>query len=226
MTPSGQFSSFRRKAMPALILVLGAGFSFFISNREQSADQERIYNTLDLRAEWRVNDFEHKVLSASVPVEAVSMFIASQIKIDQAEFHLFASQSRGENPVSRITWAPRVMANERIAFEAMAQNNVGRVGYFVGLDADKARLNAVYQPFEIGRRQGRIVRTLEHFAHLLLQEGEKFWRMAGDDLDDARLAFMNAHAQMIACRLIAPGQRQVLFIQAVAGFVHGREDDG
>ena len=114
--------------MPALILVLGVGCSFLVYSREHVADQERVHNALDLRVEWRTRDIQNKILDASVPVEALSIFIASQIEIDATEFHRFALQSRNDDPVARLTWAPWVTPNKLTAFEALAKNSVQETG--------------------------------------------------------------------------------------------------
>jgi PAS domain S-box-containing protein len=104
--------------------MLGVGISFVFFHRAQVADDQRILDALEIRAQWRAHDIEEKVLDASVPVEALSILMASQTEVTSTEFHRFAIQARGHDPIARLTWAPLITEPERPVFEATAKSPI------------------------------------------------------------------------------------------------------
>ncbi len=110
----------------AAVVALGLAATAVVYRIVESADAARVSAALDLRAEWRAKDTEHKIDVAAVPVRAVATYIASQAQIgsrEAAEFRRFVLQAPGDTaPIRSIAWVPRVAGNERAAFEAGARS--------------------------------------------------------------------------------------------------------
>ncbi len=113
-------------------MVAGAVASGLAFHVVRTADEARVHANLELRAEWRAKDIEHKIDAAAFPVAASATFVASHKEIrgeEAAEFREFVHQARGDKvPIRSIAWAPRVTASERRAFEADARE-IGAMGY-------------------------------------------------------------------------------------------------
>ncbi|MCK6451920.1 MAG: CHASE domain-containing protein [Alphaproteobacteria bacterium] len=86
--------------------------------RSVEADRDRARTALELRAEWRAYDLQHKILAALHPVEAAAVYVASEPRLSPERFARFASGARrGKEPIRVMMWAPAVPAAEREAFE-------------------------------------------------------------------------------------------------------------
>ena len=108
----------------------------------------------------------------------------------------------------------------------VAQDDVQRVGEFVGIDADEAAFHprgAAQQGVRLplGRTGGRAEQLALDDGRRELKEG----RTAADlHFHQERLALVQRHAAGIANRLTAPDSRQALLVERVAGFVeHGEQ---
>jgi hypothetical protein len=109
------------------------------------------------------------------------------------------------------------VARDQRAFEAVAQDDVQRVGRLVGLDADEAALDAAVDAHEVVRGERRVV--AERGAQLAGEEADEGGRAAGLHLDQQRLALVHGDAARLADRLAGPGPRQARLVERVPGLV-------
>lgn len=121
MKQIGRFLPYWHRAVPTLTLIVGTGLSLFAFYEAKIADDARVRSALELRSEWRASDFHSKISDAAVPIEALSVSIASYPDISAAKFHRLALQARGTDPIVRLAWWPRVSRAGRAAFEQAAR---------------------------------------------------------------------------------------------------------
>ena len=112
----------------------------------------------------------------------------------------------------------RQVAADQRPFQAIAQDHMGGIGDFVGIDANEAALHMRIETIEIFRFPFRPA-TAERLPHQGCREGEVFPATACLHLDQQGLAFMQRHATRRSNRLITPVVRQPHFVERVAGFV-------
>ena len=109
----------------AAIVVSGIAASALAFHLARTVDEARVHAVLDLRAEWRAKDIEHKIDVATFPVQAAATFVASQNEIrgeEAEEFRKFVTQARGgQTPIRSIAWVPEVPRAKRAQFEADAR---------------------------------------------------------------------------------------------------------
>jgi PAS domain S-box-containing protein len=109
----------------AVIVVAGIAASGLAFHLARTADEARVHADLDLRAEWRAKDVEHKIDVAAFPVQAAATFVASQNEIrgeEVEEFRQFVVQARADQtPIRSIAWVPQVPRGQRAQFEADAR---------------------------------------------------------------------------------------------------------
>ena len=128
------------RAVPALILLAGLGLSYLAFWGTGHFADDRARSVFELRIEWRAGDIQNKINDASVPVEALADFIPSQSALDPGDFHRFAVQARGDDPISRLAWAPLVTRAQRAQFEADARQS-GLTNYAIGEFASNGTLH-------------------------------------------------------------------------------------
>jgi PAS domain S-box-containing protein len=112
---------FWRWAVPALTFTVGTSLSVFAFFEARHVDETQIHSAIELRTQWRTSDFHIKISDAAVPIEALSVSIASNPNLGSAEFHRLATQARGEDPIARLGWWPRIDKGSRAAFEQAAR---------------------------------------------------------------------------------------------------------
>ncbi|HTY65968.1 MAG TPA: PAS-domain containing protein [Alphaproteobacteria bacterium] len=109
----------------AAIVAAGIAASGLAFHLARAADEARVRADLDLQAEWRAKDIEHKIDDAAFPVQAAATFVASQnaMRAEEAEeFRKFAIQARGgQAPIRSIAWVPQVARDQRAQFESGAR---------------------------------------------------------------------------------------------------------
>ena len=110
----------RRKnfAIQAVIAAVGAIATVYIYNSAIDANNSRVAQTLETRAEWRAVDLAWKIDRAIAPVMAIAGIQARHP--DETEVPLekeYVAQLRDVDLLRTINWLPRVKAEERDAFE-------------------------------------------------------------------------------------------------------------
>jgi len=106
----GRVGSLYPLIIVALVGVCGAIVSFWLTS---AADHARIRSALELRAEWRARDFEHKLRILANPIEALAALLAASDRLDAGLFQRVASRSHAPNdPLRRLVWAPRVVRSQ------------------------------------------------------------------------------------------------------------------
>ena len=110
------------------------------------------------------------------------------------------------------------IAGDEGLFEAEAEDDVGGVGHFVGVDADEAAADAAEEGCEVGFAVGG-VRT-EGGGEFAGHGGKVGVGAAGLHFDDEGLAFVGGHAAGLADGLAGVGGGEAAFVEGVAGFVH------
>ena len=161
MNRLGQLYPLIRKTIPAAILVVGVGLSYVAFREAQRVDEERVRNVLEQRVIWRVRDVQDKISDATVPVEGLATFIATQKQLDPGEFHGFASVARGDDPIERLIWSPLVPGDKRGEFEAMARREDASPDFSISeLDASGRLVPAgtrdEYLPIRFEERFGNV----------------------------------------------------------------------
>jgi PAS domain S-box-containing protein len=107
---------------PLVVLVLGLALTLLVFREAKRVDEARVANTFDLRIEWRARDFQDKIADAAVPIEALADFASAEIDMAPEEFQQFALVGRGDDPISRLAWAPLVAQADRKSFVTDARN--------------------------------------------------------------------------------------------------------
>jgi len=104
------------------ILLVGIIASLVVFDLSRAVDRARSMSVLELRAEWRARDLQAKIYGTADAASALAAFIASQGEPDRSSFHRFARSTYQEgDPIRSLVWAPRVLREQRAAFEAAAQ---------------------------------------------------------------------------------------------------------
>ena len=103
-------------------MALGLALTLLAFHQAKRVDDARVANIFDLRIEWRARDFQDKIADAAVPVEALADFASAELDMAPEEFQQFAFVGRGDDPISRLTWAPLVKRADRDAFVTAARN--------------------------------------------------------------------------------------------------------
>jgi PAS domain S-box-containing protein len=104
------------------IVFIGVGLSCLAFVLAQQADDRRVRGYLELRAQWRSQDFQAKLLAAAAPLEAIATFVNANGNFSPEQFLRLAAGTRDNGDVSRIfAWAPLISAANRAAFEHMAE---------------------------------------------------------------------------------------------------------
>ncbi len=114
----------RRWGVFLAIIVIGAALSAVAFVVARRADDTRVKDTLEFRAEWRALDFEHKLRLAAYPVEVLAPLIAAQDDFNPAVFHRFVQFAHGsDDTANALIWAPLVRDGERDTFVATARHD-------------------------------------------------------------------------------------------------------
>jgi PAS domain S-box-containing protein len=149
------------RAIPAFFIAVGIGLSYFAFQGAQRADQERVQNTLEQRVIWRTRDLQDKIADATVPVEGLATFIATQKHFEPEEFHSFAKVARGDDPIERLFWSPLVPADKRAEFETVARREDAQPDFSISELNANGRLVAAgmrdeYLPIRFDERFGDV----------------------------------------------------------------------
>jgi len=97
----------------------GVALSVAVFLVARASDDQRVRGALELRAEWRAQDFHRKLIHATDSLEALAVFIETQDRLDGVAFHDFAQLILGhEDSVSSLVWAPLIKSADREAFVA------------------------------------------------------------------------------------------------------------
>ncbi len=115
-----------RWAPTLAILAIGVAISFAAFDIAQRLDDTHVRGVLELRAEWRVQDFERKLGAIAEDAEAMAVYVAVErnAAIDNIRrlAHLLHDPKDSN---SALIWAPLVKAEDRDAFVATARKELG-----------------------------------------------------------------------------------------------------
>src|SRR5262245_16500970 len=115
------------RAFPAV----GAALSLLAFWSGQRADDERVRNVLEFRADWRTRDLEAKIRQSGGAVENLAIAFAAGMRPDVAEFKYLANRAQRDlGHVNSLQWAQRVPRVDLPAFEAFARS-LGYADYHV-----------------------------------------------------------------------------------------------
>src|ERR1700730_16662374 len=93
--------SLTRIAIGLVVLVVGAGISAAAFVTAGAAEERRIHERLEFRADWRANDLEHKISSELLGTLAVATMIATAADPAAETFDAFVRNRllyTGEHP--------------------------------------------------------------------------------------------------------------------------------
>ncbi len=108
-------------AVAAAGIAISTGVLFLARNLEEA----RVRSVLNLRAEWRASDFDHKLALAVNDLGALAALMTAQAPVDAATFGRFAELVHGPtDSYSSLLWAPLVTADDRASFVAAARQNI------------------------------------------------------------------------------------------------------
>jgi PAS domain S-box-containing protein len=103
------------------ITVIGlalSGLAFWLARQ---ADDRRVQSYLELRAQWRAQDFQAKLLAAAAPLEAIATYVNTNDNFTPEQFLRLAAGTRDNGDTTRVfAWAPLITAANRAAFERAA----------------------------------------------------------------------------------------------------------
>src|ERR1700761_842638 len=74
----------------AVLFAVGAALSFIAFSIARHNDDQRVANVLELRVEWRAQDFQRKIAIAANDIEAMAIYLATQGDITAENFNRFA----------------------------------------------------------------------------------------------------------------------------------------
>lgn len=103
-------------AVRVVVLVAGCAISIAAFYWTGLNEQRRIVEVLQLRSDWRADDFANKLMQAVAPVQALALFVSSQAGVNAEEFSAFATHAHGDDPAARLTWSPLITDSERDSF--------------------------------------------------------------------------------------------------------------
>jgi PAS domain S-box-containing protein len=107
-----------------VVAIVGALMSVAVFGLAQKLDMARVRGTLELRAEWRARDFEHKLDIASESVEALADYVAVQTTLDRDALRRFSHLAHADQGSGQaLIWAPLVTGADRAGFEAEARRD-------------------------------------------------------------------------------------------------------
>src|SRR6202034_1812654 len=101
----------------AAFLAVGTALSFLAFKFSRDLDNQRVSSMLDLRVEWRAQDFERKIAIAANDIESMAHHLATQGDVDATNFTRFAELAHSNaDPVRALIWAPLVAADDPPGF--------------------------------------------------------------------------------------------------------------
>jgi signal transduction histidine kinase len=103
--------------------VVGVALSLLAFWSAQRADDERVRNVFEFRADWRTRDLEAKIRQSSGAVENVAIAMAAGMHPSIEEFKRLASRAQRDlGHVNSLQWAQRVPRADLSNFEKIAQS--------------------------------------------------------------------------------------------------------
>jgi signal transduction histidine kinase/CheY-like chemotaxis protein len=88
------------------------------------AEEGRIRQVLDFRAQWRALEIENRLRATQDMLTPTAAYVANNESLTSAEFgHFSAKANKAWRHVESIGWLPRVMRADRSAFEATARQS-------------------------------------------------------------------------------------------------------
>ena len=120
------------------IVAAGIGLSYLAHRFAMEADAAAARGVLELRAEWRAKDLEHKIGNAATRPLAVAAFMASRDVPDHTAFQEIVAQVQDHpgDPIATILWAPHVKGSAREAFESTPAVRGGKPLVIIERDTD------------------------------------------------------------------------------------------
>ena len=104
------------------IVFIGVALSCLAFVLAQQADDRRVRTSLELRAQWRAQDFQAKLLAAAAPIEAIATYVNTNGNFTQEQFLRLAAGTRDNGDATRVfAWTPLITAENRAAFEQAAE---------------------------------------------------------------------------------------------------------
>ncbi len=137
--------------------------------------------------------------------------------------HLEAKQGLDARVPCARQVSHREVAGHQGAFEPPAQDDMGRIGHLIGLDADEACAHPPPEPRKVGWGVGRRI-AAEGRVHARPEPGEERVGARGLHLDDQALALMRGHAARLAQGAAREGRGQVRLVERMTAFVQHAED--
>ncbi len=113
----------RRWIAPIAVGLVGIALSLLAFWSAGRADEERVRNILEFRADWRTRDLEAKIRQSSGAVENVAIAMAAGMQPDVDQFKRLAARAQRDlGHVNSLQWAQRVPRPELSNFEKIAQS--------------------------------------------------------------------------------------------------------
>ena len=124
MTPPAQkrfLPSVRLWSPVAIVVAIGLVVTAVAYLAASKAEERRIHKVLELRIDWRAQDFRAKISLAREAMVATAIHAAAEPVINAADFHRFTADAAASNrSMVSLDWVQHISRDQRASFEATA----------------------------------------------------------------------------------------------------------